>query len=157
MKCNVSVQGNTVVQFREAKRDDAEPIAILHANSWKHTYRGMMPDDFLDGHVISNRLHVWHDRLTNARSYQFVCLAEDGPNLVGFICAFGNEDSTWGSYIDNMHVTHERARMGIGTALMKEATVWLQARYPQSSVYLWVMEANCPARRFYERLGATNL
>lgn len=144
------------MKFREANRSDADHIALLHAKSWRQTYRGMMPDAFLDGDVISNRLRAWHDRLAQDRADQFVCLAEDGPDLVGFICAFGNEDSTWGSCIDNLHVAQERKRMGAGTALMKEAASWLQAHYPQSGVYLWVMEANAPARRFYERLGASN-
>ena len=145
------------MKFREAQRDDAEKIAMLHANSWRQTYRGMMPDDFLDGDVISNRLQVWHDRLAHNRANQFVCLVEDGQNLAGFICVFGNEDSKWGSYIDNMHVVYERKRTGIGTALMKEAADWLKTYYPQNGVYLWVMEANGPARRFYECLGASNV
>ena len=145
------------MKFREAQRDDAEKIAMLHANSWRQTYRGMMPDDFLDGDVISNRLQVWHDRLAHDRADQFVCLAEEGTTLVGFICTFGNEDSIWGSCIDNMHVAHERKRMGIGTALMKETADWLKTHYPRPGVYLWVMEANGPARQFYERLGASNV
>lgn len=144
------------MNFREAERNDAESIALLHATSWRQTYRGMMPDEFLDGDLISNRLQVWHDRLTRHRADQFVCLAEDGQKLAGFICVFGNEDSIWGSYIDNMHVAHEKKRLGLGTALMKEAAAWLNARYPQYGVYLWVMEANDSARKFYEYLGAAN-
>ena len=145
-----------VLKFRVANQGDAKKIALLHAHSWRQTYRGMMPDEFLDGDVISNRLQVWHDRLAQHRANQFVCLAEDGVDLVGFICAFGNEDSNWGSYIDNMHVTQERKRMGIGTALMKETAEWLKTHYAKIGVYLWVMEANSTARQFYERLGALN-
>ena len=116
-----------------------------------------MPDAFLDGDVILNRLQVWHDRLVHNRADQFICLAEDGQSLVGFICAFGNEDDKWGSCIDNLHVAPERKRKGIGTALIKEAADWLKTYYPQNGVYLWVMEANGPARRFYEGLGASNV
>jgi hypothetical protein len=93
--------GSIVVKFRDAQPSDAEQIALLHADSWRKTYRGMMPDAFLDGDVLSNRQQVWRDRLAYKRAEQFVCLAEDGTKLVGFICAFGNEDADWGSYIDN--------------------------------------------------------
>ena len=144
------------MKFRGAQQGDAEQIALLHANSWRQIYRGMMTDDFLDGDVISNRLQVWRDRLVQDRADQFVCLAEHGPHLAGFICAFGNEDAIWGSYIDNLHVTHEKKRIGIGAMLMKQAADWLNVRYPHSGIYLWVMEANVPARQFYERLGASN-
>ncbi len=144
------------MKFRAAQASDAERIARLHANSWRQTYRGMMPDAFLDGDVLSNRRQMWRERLAQARADQFVCVAEEGVKLLGFICAFGNEDSVWGSYIDNLHVAHASKRSGIGTALMKQATDWLKTHYPQSCIYLWVMEANGPARRFYEYLGAVN-
>ena len=145
-----------MVKFREARHSDAEPIAMLHATSWRQTYRGMMPDAFLDGDVLSNRLQVWHERLAQRRADQYVCVAEDGAKLVGFICAFGNEDPVWGSYIENLHVAHDSKRTGIGTALMKQAAQWMVSRHPQSGVYLWAMEANGPARRFYEGLAAAN-
>lgn len=128
---------------------------MLHATSWQQTYRGVMPDAFLDGDVFSNRQKVWRQRLAQDRPDQFVCLAEDNQVLVGFICAFGEEDSAWGSYIDNLHVARERKRAGIGSALMKAAAEWLNTHYPQIGVYLWVMETNYPARRFYEHLGAS--
>jgi GNAT superfamily N-acetyltransferase len=150
------------MQFREAQHSDAEAIARLHANSWRQTYRGMMPDTFLDGDVVADRLQLWHDRLahdrlTHDRPEQFVCLAEDGANLVGFICAIGNEDPVWGSYIENMHVAQAYKRQGIGTGLMQAAAVWLKGRHADLGVYLWAMEANDAARRFYEHLGGANV
>jgi ribosomal protein S18 acetylase RimI-like enzyme len=146
-----------MMQFREAQHSDVAAIARLHANSWQQTYRGMMPDAFLDGDVVANRLQLWNDRLANDRPDQFVCLAEDGANLVGFICAIGNEDPVWGSFIENMHVAQAYKRQGIGTELMQAAAVWLKVRHADLGVYLWAIEANDGARRFYERLGGENV
>ncbi len=145
-----------MVNFRKAQSRDVEQLALLHANSWKKTYRGMMPDHFLDGDVISNRIEVWHERLTQNRTDQFVLLAEEDSKLVGFICAFSNEDPVWGSYIDNLHVSHESQRRKVGASLMTHAANWLDDCYPQMGVYLWVMKANMPARRFYEKLKGFN-
>ena len=39
---------------------------------------------------------------------------------------------------------------------MRQAGAWLASRYPDLAVYLWVLERNAAARRFYERLGAQN-
>jgi ribosomal protein S18 acetylase RimI-like enzyme len=143
------------VEFRVAG-DDAERIAELHAQSWRRTYRGMMRDEFLDGPVVANRLDAWQKRLSENLVDRWVYLATDGSQLVGFICVFGNEDPIWGSYIDNLHVSADYHRRGIGAVLMGHAAAWLGARYPGSGVYLWVMMANESARRFYERLGATD-
>jgi ribosomal protein S18 acetylase RimI-like enzyme len=148
--------GGTGVDFRIAEHSDAHSIAELHAESWRRTYRGMMSDEFLDRSAASNRLAVWRERLSEDKLDRRVCLALDGAHLSGFVCAFANEDSVWGSYIDNLHVAAEYHRLGVGTELMLRAAEWLGRMYPQLGVYLWVMEANNRARRFYERLGAKN-
>lgn len=144
------------MNFREACKDDAERIAFLHAASWRRTYRGMMPDGFLDGDVVSDRLQVWRDRLSHDRTDRLVFVAEDKSEIVGFICAFGNEDPEWGSYIDNLHVSHEYKGRKLGVSLMARAAGWMERRHPDAGVYLWVMKANGAARQFYERIGASN-
>ena len=142
--------------LRTARADEAESIAALHTGSWRRTYRGMMTDEFLDGPALDNRRRVWRERLTVPNPRQFVCVADLNSRIVGFICVFANEDPVWGSYIDNLHVAHDMHRSGIGRALMRRAGEWLMSSAPHTSVYLWVMEANAPARAFYDRLGATN-
>jgi ribosomal protein S18 acetylase RimI-like enzyme len=142
--------------LRAARAGDAEAIAILHTDSWRRTYRGMMTDEFLDGGALANRQRVWRERLGGSDPRQFVCVAEDGPGIVGFICAFADHDPIWGSYIDNLHVAYGRQRRGLGRALMREVAGWLDAVQPDTGVWLWVMEANTPARGFYDRLGARN-
>lgn len=144
------------MNYRAATKSDAAQIAHLHADSWRRTYRGMLRDDFLDGELVRNRLGVWNDRLGSIRTDQFVLVAENQKQVLGFICVYGNEDPHYGSLIDNLHVAHAHKREGIGTFLMRQAGCWLEQNYEQYGVYLWVMEANQPARRFYEKSGSTN-
>jgi GNAT superfamily N-acetyltransferase len=145
-----------MTQYRRAVGADAERIALLHADSWRRTYRGSYRDEFLDGDVVTNRLGVWRCRLADDREDQFVYLAEADCSLLGFVCIFGNEDPTWGSLIDNLHVVNESKRGGIGTLLMRGAAAWLEEYYRDMGVYLWQLETNLPARSFYERLGAVH-
>lgn len=138
----------TTAALRSARPEDAESIAVLHTESWRRTYRGMMSDDFLDGRALANRRHVWHERLNSNNPDQFVCIAEHDSELVGFICAFADADPIWGSYIDNLHVVHHLHRRGVGRALMASAGAWLCRVQPGAGVYLWVMEGNASARAF---------
>jgi ribosomal protein S18 acetylase RimI-like enzyme len=144
------------VTLRAAHHDDAEAIACLHTESWRRTYRGMMTDEFLDVGALENRRGVWHERLGTPGANQYTIVAQDRWAIVGFICAFADEDAIWGSYIDNLHVAPDMHRRGVGRALMRSVGEWLCQVQPERGVYLWVMEANASARRFYERLGATN-
>src|SRR5688500_365411 len=116
--------------FRIARASDADAIAQLHADSWRRTYRGAYSDAYLDGDVFADRTRVWRERLGSPKPNQFVCLAERSGTLAGFVCAFGAEDPTWGSLIDNMHVDVRWRQLGIGSALMRRAGTWLAGSYP---------------------------
>ena len=72
-----------MTQYRRAVGADAERVALLHADSWRRTYRGSYRDEFLDGDVVTNRLGVWRCRLTDDREDQFVYLAEADSSLLG--------------------------------------------------------------------------
>lgn len=144
------------MQYRGAEPADADAIASLHTQSWRRTYRGNFPDHFLDGDLLSNRREVWRARLDCSTNDQFVCVAADGAQLAGFLCAYGYEDPEWGCLIDNLHVSEDYARSGIGAALMRRAGNWLASTYGRRRVYLWVWEKNEVAKRFYEGLGGEN-
>lgn len=64
-------------------------------------------------------------------------------------------DSTWGSLIDNLHVTHDLRGNGIGTALMAAAAEILIERSRANGVYLWVLEQNSTAQAFYQARGGS--
>jgi ribosomal protein S18 acetylase RimI-like enzyme len=131
-----------------------ERIAALHLQSWRHTYRGILPDDFLDGEILPRRLRAWRAHMGQNRSDRLVALAELASELVGFICVHGDGDRDWGSRIESLHVAVAFKGRGAGRALMHHAALWLEARYPRRGVYLWVVAKNAPARGFYEHLGA---
>jgi ribosomal protein S18 acetylase RimI-like enzyme len=145
-----------VIEYRDATPRDAEAVAALHARSWRESYRGEFSDAFLDGDLLGERLRVWRERLGHAPAGQLVQLAVDGPHLAGFVCAYGAHDPRWGSLVDNLHVARESKRRGIGAALMGHAGTWLGRHYPDFAAYLWVLESNTAARRFYESLGGRN-
>ena len=139
-----------------ATLSDAEAIAQLHADSWRRTYRGIYTDEFLDADLVGERLGVWRKRLSQEPTNRFVCVAEDDDRLAGFVCGFADADPSWGSLIDNLHVAIDVRRRGIASELMRRAGDWFAANASSSGAYLWVLEANAGARRFYEALGGTN-
>lgn len=139
--------------FRHATAADAPQIAALHALSWQKTYRGILRDEYLDGGVFQERLSVWQQRLTAPAENQWLWLAAEGPQLLGFVCVLGDHDPEWGSLIDNLHVHPDLKGQGLGARLMREAAIWMKENCSMERFYLWVYEENVPARRFYEKLG----
>jgi ribosomal protein S18 acetylase RimI-like enzyme len=142
--------------YRNAIDADAVQIAKLHADSWRANYRGMLNEDYLNGDIDSDRLDVWTRRIGEAPANQLVIVGEQRGEVVGFVCVYEGADPEWGALIDNLHVRPDFMKGGIGTQLLLRAGRWLSERNAQAGTFLWVMEANVRARRFYERLGATN-
>ena len=142
--------------YREATYGDAVAIATIHADSWRVAYRGALRDEFLDGDVVQDRLRVWRERLAAPAANQLVVAAEEGHRLVGFACAYGREDERWGTLLDNIHVRREQHRRGTGRKLLSQVAAWCGTNHADAGLYLWVLEQNGAARRFYEHLGASD-
>ncbi len=142
--------------YRHATRDDIAPIALLHAESWRASYRGMLEDAYLDGPVFDDRRVVWTGRLSEPRETQLVIVAEQDAHIVGFACAYAHEDATWGSFLDNIHTHPQRHGEGIGTGLVAEVVEWCRSVAGDCGLYLNVYGLNHKARRFYEHLGASD-
>ncbi|WP_299079176.1 N-acetyltransferase, partial [uncultured Paraglaciecola sp.] len=102
--------------------------------------------------VLSDRLTVWEARLTNPKESQFVYVAEIEDTFVAFVCGYLDEDSEYGTLIDNLHVNSKFIGQRIGEKLMVGAARLLEEKN-KTSMYLWVLTSNTKAINFYERLG----
>jgi ribosomal protein S18 acetylase RimI-like enzyme len=122
--------------FRIANNTDIQKIAHLHSLSWQKTYRGAFTDDFLDNHVQENRLSIWTQRMQQPLENQIVILCEIDDSLAGFVCAFGNKNEEFGTYIDNLHISPEFKGKGIGKELMRQVAQWSIETYHQPN-YTW--------------------
>ena len=143
------------MNVRIASAADVPCIAAVHAESWRIAYRGMLQDDYLDREIDAERLALWQTRFRAPAANQYVTVAEVDAKVAGFACAYGNEDPDLGSFLDNLHVMPEHKRKGIGSALMRDVAQWSLRTWPDCGMYLWVLDSNAPAIRFYERAGFT--
>ncbi len=141
------------MEIQIAVAEDAERIARLHAASWRTAYRGFYSDAYLDGDVVADRLRVWRERFAGPREHQHVLLATERDDLLGFVCAYGDDDDRWGTLVDNLHVRSDQQGRGVGRRLLAEGAKWSREHYPAAGYFLWVIEDNAKARRFYDALG----
>jgi ribosomal protein S18 acetylase RimI-like enzyme len=141
------------LRFRSATGDDAEQIALLHADSWRRHYRGAYADSFLDGDIATERRSVWLARLAAPTDSETVVAEQDG-SLVGFVHVAFDDDPKWGSLVDNLHVLNDRRRTGIGTQLLSRAARAVVDRATDNAMYLWVLQQNTAAQHFYRATGA---
>ena len=124
--------------IRTATIDDARAIAEVHVASWLAAYRGLVPDDVLDAQSVDARAAQWGEWLRKG---------ETRTLLTGGVDGFVTFWETTGM-IGALYVAPASARRGIGSALIDGAHAALHAA-GHDEAYLWVFEANAPARAFY--------
>jgi ribosomal protein S18 acetylase RimI-like enzyme len=140
------------VRIRPAQAPDADSVARLHADSWRRHYRGAFADSYLDGDLDSDRRAAWSGRLARNEGAATV-LAELDGRLLGFVHVVFDDDPTWGSLVDNLHVVHDQHRGGIGRRLMAHAAKAVVDGAANPTMHLFVLEQNVAAQQFYQAIG----
>jgi ribosomal protein S18 acetylase RimI-like enzyme len=136
----------------EAGPAHANAIARLHAENWKMSYRGILPDAYLDKEVDGERLAYWQEALAKDR-YSMVRVALDKTGeIAGFSGLKVGVDKGYDQTIEHLHVSACARGTGLGRALMADAAHQTMA-HGGNSLCLWVFEDNAKAIGFYEALG----
>jgi ribosomal protein S18 acetylase RimI-like enzyme len=142
------------VMLRFAIPSDARAIAALHAASWQASYRGSLSDTYLDCNVVADREAVWEDRFDHPSPRQHVFVAYEEDFILGFACAYLNEDPVLGCLLDNIHVRQAARRRGLGSQLLQAVASLCASSAAGSGLYLSVLQNNREAQRFYHAHGA---
>ena len=118
----------------------------VHCTSWQEAYRGIVCDRYLDTMTVE---------ATTARARQFpenTLVAKDKGKVVGF-AVYGpsrDEDLMNAGEVIAIYVLSEYYDRKIGYRLMNEAISRLSE---YNTIFVWVLEKNERAIRFYQRYG----
>jgi hypothetical protein len=140
------------VGVRRATPDDAEAIERIRVETWRATYRGLLPDGLIDG--LRANPDGRRERLRAPQGDQFVFVAEEGGEVVGYALG-GPErsgDAAHRGEVYAIYVLPAHQRRGLGRALIRESAREFAAR-GITSMLIWVLRENAIGRGFYERLG----
>ncbi len=145
------------IQLRKANLADAEAIAAIRIEAWRTTYRGMIPDTYLDNMQMEENVLQWRTILQALPAKEeslrvYVAISDD--EVIGFVSVFKLPESKLGKdgEINAIYIRPQWQRCGIGKRMMHKAARSLQEMGCHGCV-IWVIDGNSPARNFYEELG----
>jgi GNAT superfamily N-acetyltransferase len=140
-----------MISIRAATEHDAGAISHVHVQSWRTTYAGIVPEEYLATLNEAERELAWRDRL--ARDIR-VYIADFDGETVGFISggAIREPVQTYDAELYAIYLLGQAQRQGIGTALLKELAKSLLGE-GFTSMIVWVLEKN-PSRHFYVKSSA---
>jgi len=141
------------MKIRRAKLDDAQGIAKVHVNSWRTTYKDIIPNDFLDNLSVEQRTELWKQNLEREDNYVVIAENNEGQ-IIGFADAWKRETNVVENSGDltSIYLLEEYQGKGNGKKLLKEL-FWHFNKLGYEKVFVEVLEDN-KTRYFYEYYGA---
>jgi ribosomal protein S18 acetylase RimI-like enzyme len=144
--------------LRQARSSDAHAIGGVQVSSWRSSYRGMVPDDYLDGMTAEDHGRRWARLLAQGDNLALTFVVEEAGRVVGFAMG-GPEregDPRFQGELYAIYLLLEAQRRGHGRALA-EAVAGALVHRGLTSMLVWVLRDNLAARAFYERMGGVFL
>lgn len=138
---------------RPATPADALAVADIHHRGWTESYRGLLPDTYLDTLDHDACVRRWTSAMYDGTPVQVLVADVDG-RVAGFVSAGPSADADasaageiWDLWVDERHRS-----VGVGRLLLDAALDRLAAQHRAALV--WVLAANTRGRTFYARAGA---
>ncbi|WKX14359.2 GNAT family N-acetyltransferase [Streptomyces sp. NL15-2K] len=134
---------------------DCERVAEIRVRGWQSAYAGLMPQSYLDALSVTEDAAQHRARFIAGDGSVVNLVAEQDGDIVGWVCHGpyrSGEVCTPDAELYAIYVDPGRYGGGIGQALLQES-LRRCSDAGHERVFLWVVERNIRARRFYERAG----
>jgi GNAT superfamily N-acetyltransferase len=142
--------------IRPTIASDVPAIARINVETWKSTYRGVVPGEFLDQLEPQEQEIRYQKYLQLPRVIHFVAEYEEA-GIVGYVSG-GPNRSTQFSFDAELYAIYllaQHQRKKIGVALVAALADWL-LKQGRRSMLVWVLADN-PSRQFYEKLDGNRI
>ena len=160
-----------MICVRRARPSDAAAIGAIHVATWRNTYAGVLPEEYLAG-LSPVRHAAGYERAIADRRHghaMFVAVASgadaprgrqegEGGVVVGFVSGgkarrpgLCGEAPARSGEVETLYLLDDYRDRGLGRRMMRAMAAHLAA-VGCRSVVLWVLRDN-PTRWFYQRLG----
>ena len=141
------------IKIRMARPGDVSEIANVHVNSWRETYRDLLPASYLAQLNFRKKIDAWQKVITEKEKFA-VFVAEDRVGVIGFATFEAARDVTWEGHgeVSSIYLLKRFKGRGVGKALLNSGMHELVKR-DFKQAYCWVLEGN-PTVDFYVHSGA---
>ena len=142
------------MNIREARSTDALALGRVQVDSWRTTYAGIVPADYLASLSYEQQGQFWGQIVSTLSGAAAMYVAETATGKVVGFAASGPERSGNEVYQGELYAIYlleAYQRQGLGQQLTQVVVNGL-LQHGLLSMLVWVLAAN-PSRAFYEALG----
>jgi len=141
------------MRIRDAKVKDAADIALIHLNTWRIAYAGIVPNSHLNSLSLERLQKHWENTLTQSIGNTIVAVTED-EQVIGWAFFGPSRDKDGVGYgeLYAIYLDSDYWGKGYGQELIFFAIEHLKKK-GLTTITLWVLEKNKRTIRFYEKAG----
>src|SRR5262249_4799330 len=140
------------ITFRRATIADSLAVGQVHVQSWRESFKGIVPQSFLNKMSVQERAGAFRIRFTDDDYRMFI--AETPKNgVVGFadVWKARDADRPYQAELYGIYLLRDVQRQGVGTKLFTLGVESLVAD-GMNSMYVLTLETS-PFKSFYENMG----
>lgn len=145
-----------IYDIRSATPADIPGIARIHIDSWNSTYRGLIPQAYLDDLTLEGRELLWKASLPQPGRFTWVAQdVQDGIVAFAHAGPARGKDPGYDGELYALYAFDRHHRRGLGRRLLLIAAAALGAAGNHAMI-TWVLDGN-PAGGFYAAMGGRRL
>ncbi|PGM62080.1 GNAT family N-acetyltransferase [Bacillus paramycoides] len=140
------------MEIRKANKEDIKGVSRVYVDSWRTTYRGLVPDDYLDELSYEDAEKSWIDFLNNKNEPFIYVAINDTGKIIGFASGKSIDEKNFDGELYSLYLLQECRGLGVGRQLVSA----IAKHFKEKGIYsmmVWVMKQNKSGLGFYERMG----
>lgn len=140
------------IKIERASISNSEIMSEIHYYSWKSTYKGMIPDEYLMNLKPTHWVSMLKNGFSENNLVGWVAYLDEMP--IGCACVGNSRYAGYENDLEliSIYTLPEYFGIGVGKLLMDEVK-----KYANENGYLtiglWVLDKNISATIFYEKMG----
>lgn len=140
------------MEIRQAVKEDMKDVARVYIDSWRTTYNGLVPAEYLQSLSYIEAEQKWNGFLAHDNDAFIYAAVDHLDQVIGFAAGRRINDSDFDGELYALYLLDSCRGQGAGRKLIRAAAQQFRER-SINSMLVWVMKQNTTAVRFYERLG----
>jgi GNAT superfamily N-acetyltransferase len=140
------------MEIRESRIGDEIGIAKVRIETWRASYKSIIPSEYLASMREEDSADIWRKRLADpiANQQSFVAVSDAGE-VIGFVIGEVPEDESDKCELSGLYVSPSFQGCCVGKQLFIAMNRWFTSRGCRS-MFLWTLRDG-PAVKFYESQG----
>jgi ribosomal protein S18 acetylase RimI-like enzyme len=131
---------------------DAHDLAQVHVTSWRETYAGLLPGQYLERMSVATHATRWRRQLTRARAGEVVLAVEGPRGLIAYCAGAADARGPGEAEIFTLYLLKAAQGCGLGRRLFETTARVLEAQGARA-LTVWVLNGNEHAMGFYDHMG----